>query len=122
MSIHGIICEIINYVILQGGVDPRGSPIEETYVDEASKASYGAKYYYDTSEANFAQNVNAQEIFNLDGNEEDNLPSQVGSVYPFTPSWAASSVANDAEYVASLRDYVSAVLIKKARDIIEKGE
>lgn len=112
--------DVINYVITQGGSDPRGSPIEEIYVDEASKARYGPKYYFDDSEGNFAQSVNAQEIFDLGGNEEDVLPSQIsGFSYPFTPSWSGSSVANDGEYVASLRLYVSGVLLKKAQDMVE---
>jgi hypothetical protein len=91
--------QVVNYVIMKGGVDPKGSAMDAIYVDETSKAKNGIKYYIDDSDNSYAQTLNQEDIFFLGGNpsQHGTLPSNIGSVYPFTPRWSTTSVANDSE-------------------------
>lgn len=110
---------IINYVQIQGGNDPKGSPIEETYVDESSKARHSVKYKFDTSEAGFAPSVNQQDIFDIGGSPDDGtLPSGVsGFSYPHQFSWqsGAETTTSDSDYVNKFRIYIKSELLKKAK-------
>jgi len=108
--------DVINYVLMQGGVDPKGSPINTEYVDEASKAKYGTKYYYDDSDASFAANLNVKDIFNEGySSDEGTLPFS----YPFTPVWSSTAVTSDTDYTNKLRVYVENYLYNKGKDIVE---
>lgn len=118
--------EIINWVQMQGGNDPKGSPIDEEVVDEASKAKYGVKYDFNTSEASYASTLNAQDIFDIGGTDFDGtLPSDVsGFSYPHSFAWQTDgSVCTSAsDYINKFRLYVKAYLKIRGEAIIAIGK
>lgn len=112
---------IINFIIIKGGLDPKGKQIQNIYQDPASISKNGMKHYYLVDETNAAKNLNMMDMNMIGAKPEDGtLPSKVlGTSYSFTPLWLGTAVTNDDEYVEYLRAYVKIYLKTIAKSFVE---
>lgn len=103
-----------NYIIIKGGTDPKGNPIQTRYFDTASMNKHGAKYDIITDRTTYAQ-----EILGEDRNKAG-VDSMEDASFPFTPSWTSSSYDTYNAYVEALRAHVKKYLKEKARSYVER--
>jgi hypothetical protein len=94
--------DVKNYIIVKGGLDPRGNPIQDYYGDYNSIGTNGFKYHFLVDE-----NKMAQSLLDLD-RADAGVTNMEDATYPFFPRWAdGSSYVDFDAYVAAFR-----VLIK----------
>jgi hypothetical protein len=111
--------DVKNFIILKGGRDPAGKPIQTVYQDYTSSNKHGLKFMVAVSNTTVAENLNEQDI------PDKNAPSRFPTAYPFTTSWRriatglTVTVTNDTEYVQAIRAEVRARLTLEAKEIAE---
>jgi hypothetical protein len=111
--------DVRNYIILKGGSDPAGKPIQSKQINFPSVSRFGNKYYIATGQTTTAQNLNAMDI--PDTNATDRFPT----TYPFDTAWKKKStglpvtVNSDSEYVAAIRAEAQDLLDAEAKRIAE---
>jgi hypothetical protein len=117
-----------NFIILRGGLDPSGKPIQVVRRDFTSISKNGMKYHFAISKTINAQSLNQRDTASVDS--KDRYPV----TYPFTTTWYASytavvegisvnlgskvTVDNDTEYREVLREEIKTQLIAQADEII----
>lgn len=94
--------DVKNWVIVKGGTDPEGSPIQIRVQDMSSVSRNGLKPYILTSITKSAEMLVKQD------KDYFGVTDMKDASYPLTPTWTASSQTNYPTYVASLRTFVKA--------------
>jgi hypothetical protein len=94
--------DVKNWVIIKGGTDPNGSPIQTRVEDLSSIARNGLKPYILTSITK-----SAETLVKVD-KDFYGVTDMKDASYPLTPPWSSGSVVNYIAYVAALRVYVEA--------------
>lgn len=115
---------VINYVIVKGGIDPAGSPVEMPYWDSVSVARHGQRFKLIPSIAKTAQTYNDADMKSL-GIEDSRFPREED--YSFTTTWKSLAkdppdfvtVANDTEYVRAIQDHMKVVMSKEAERVVK---
>jgi hypothetical protein len=109
--------DVKNFVIVKGGRDPAGQPMQERYMDWSSIAKNGMRFYYLTDIATKSA-VEAQGDMKSIGVTTGSLPSiALGSSYAFTTTWISKYtgdyvvVHNDAEYIKAVREHITAWML-----------
>lgn len=93
--------EVKNWVIIKGGTDPDGSPIQTRVQNMESISKHGLKPYILPS---ISKNA---EMLVKEDKDRFGVTNMSSASYPLTPAWnGGSSVANYAAYVTALRVYV----------------
>lgn len=118
--------DIINSVIIKGGISPRGKSVSKKVDNYSSQSKHGQRTKYVVEDRNFIGFVNEQDILNLGGDPSDGtLPSSIaGFSYPSTNfTWLRytefTSITSDKDYDNKLRDYVQeSFLAKTGNEII----
>lgn len=124
---------IVNFVIIKGGLDPAGKPIQTKEIDFASRNKHGPKFKVLVPQTINAQSLNQADVLKSNGGDT-NVTSKYPS-YPFTTSWKSSTtetvetvsmvegsavtVNSDKQYVGVLRAHVLAQMKKEARAYID---
>lgn len=103
LKISKDIKDVKNFVIIKGGIDPKGVGIQDRVQDDESIGKHGLRPYI---------------LVNIAKNAETLVTADVGTngvtqasdiTFPFTPPWNDGvSVANYDAYVEALREYVKA--------------
>lgn len=125
---------IINFVIIKGGLDPEGKPIQIPVRDQASVNKHGSKYKFIVSETNQAQSINNADVIKSN-NGDTNVTSRYPASYPFTTTWTSSitktvegvnmtkgsqvTVNSDKEYVGVVREHIINLLEEEGRAYID---
>lgn len=90
--------DIKNYIIVKGGLDPKGNPIQDYYGDYNSIAKNGFKYHFLVDE-----NKMAQSLLDLDRSDAG-VDDMSNATFPFTPRWSGgASYADFDDYVDAFR-------------------
>ena len=117
---------IVNFVIVKGGSDPKGSPITARAQDYESTSRHGLKFKHHISDAGYARTTNAADMVTIGGDPENGpLPSdQPEFSYPTSAfKWLSAigetEVTDDDDYVKKFRAYIRERLRADARDMIE---
>ena len=76
---------VINFLIVKGGLAPSGTPISIRVDNAVSRAKNGFKPYILVSESKFALNLIDRDMKSI-GNDIDTYPSS----FPFTTTWISS--------------------------------
>jgi len=92
--------DVINFVVVKGGFDPKGRPIQNVYADYVSISKHGFKYYILIDETKSAQS----------SLESDRVRAGVDDMssasYPFVPSWNnLVTTTNFNDYSDKFRDF-----------------
>jgi len=92
--------DVKNFVIIKGGLDPKGNPMQNRYADYTSISKHGFRYYIFVSEnASGKTNLSAD----LTKAEVDDMED---ATYPFVPTWDPTVTATDYDdYVTEFRSY-----------------
>lgn len=120
--------EVKNWVIVKGGNDPKGNPIQVRVDNPASRAKHGFKPYIITEYTSYANNKMEQDKSSFADN------SRYPSSYPYVTKWTATqndtsetphltagstvSVANDAEYNSVIRRETKNFLRRQGQSFI----
>lgn len=112
--------DVKNFVIIKGGVDPKGKPIQNRYADYSSIAKHGFRYYIFTSENKTATTALAQDL------SDNGVQNMEDASYPLTPSWDTTQTATSySDYVDKYRAYFKNLLSddgKKFVDLRKNGK
>ncbi len=125
--------QVRNYVIIKGGTDPAGLPIQTRVSDTSSITKHGMKFYFMVSNKKYAESLNQEDMVKSWGTSQ--ATSRYPTSYPFTTSWYASytdtiesvsvvagsqvTVNSDAQYSAVLRQEVITKLKADAQQVID---
>ncbi|RLJ02067.1 MAG: hypothetical protein DRP08_04890 [Candidatus Aenigmatarchaeota archaeon] len=96
--------DVRNFVIIKGGLDPKGRVLQDRYADYSSISKHGFKYYILVDENKTAESVYAADksVYGVD--------DMADASYPLTPYWSASSIANFSDYADDFRAYIRGIL------------
>ena len=124
--------QVRNFIIIKGGTDPAGLPIQTTYRDFTSITKHGMKFYFLVSNKKYAETLNQQDMLKSFGTAQ--ATKRYPNSYNFTTSWYASytktvegvsvvagsqvTVTSDAQYKAVLREEVITKLKKDAEEVV----
>lgn len=122
--------DVKNFVIIKGGLDPKGRQIQTRAQDFSSSARHGIRFKMLVDENKYAKEVNVRDMTKAGGNEEDGtLPSSIsGFSYPFETTFidpatgSLAIVTDDDDYVDALRRHVKNYLELIAREYIENNK
>lgn len=122
-----------NFVIIKGGSDPSGLPIQTRYQDYTSISRHGVKFHFMVDNNKYAESLNKQDMTDSWGS---NATSRFPQAYPFTTTWRASYtetvegvsvvsgnytlVNNDDEYNAVLKQEAITRLKSDAQAYVEE--
>lgn len=81
---------IVNYVIIKGGRDPSGNPIQRPYIDAVSTAKNGYKFYYVVDPGIQAETLVSQDMDKSDPTKKGAHTQRFPYSYNFTCSWLSS--------------------------------
>lgn len=123
---------IINYIIVKGGRDPAGNPIQKRYVDAVSAAKNGNKFYIYTDPGIQAETLTKQDMDKSDPAKKGQHTQRVPYSFPFTCSWQATttgtsptmtvgvapSVANSSEYVKAIITEITARMDRAGNQLL----
>jgi hypothetical protein len=106
--------DVKNWIIVKGGVDPKGAAIQTRVQDMSSIAKNGLKPYILVTIAK-----NAETLLKADLTAQ-NVTAASDLTFPYTPPWnSGSSCANFDEYVEDMRVYVIAQAKKEGQAFID---
>jgi len=113
--------DVINFLIVQGGLDPRGRPLQVPVIDQSSVSKNGMKFYYLVDDTNKSKSLNSEDMAQIGGTSSSGtLPSKIlGSTYSFTPRWSSVPCTSDDDYVTKFQTYMKAELKKIGQSYIE---
>lgn len=122
---------VVNFVIIKGGLDPKGSPITARYQDFSSSSRHGLKYKYYISDKGLSKTLNNEDMRQLGGSDSDGtLPGNISGVgYPITSTntlmpWlqviGETEVTSDSDYVSKFRRYIKQQLRKEGKEIVNQ--
>jgi len=117
--------EVINFVKVQGGFDPRGVAVSVKEVDYGSAGKHGLRYKFVSDIAKDAETIHSEQMAALGAEDSSEaLPGEISpDPYPFIVNWDDNTqVSGDDEYVEELRSYVSGLLNQKADNILRNNE
>ncbi len=107
---------IVNYVIMKGGLDPKGHPIQTPYVNYTSVSKVGYKFKVIVSENNAAKTLLDGDMISYGDEKEhtyNTFPKEIEDGDAFTTTWVAT-----ADYVLKK----SSISVVKDNDItIDEG-
>lgn len=106
--------DVKNFVIIKGGLDPKGNPVQDRYADYSSIAKHGFRYYIFTFEAKTGQS-------DLDVDQKANsVESMEDATYPLTPTWDSTVTATSFnDYVDKYRVYFKAFLRGEGKKYVD---
>lgn len=126
------ISKVRNYIIIKGGTDPSGLPIQTRVTDYVSISKHGMKFYFMVSEKKYAESLNQEDMAKSWGTAQ--ATKRYPTSYPFVTSWYASytktvesvsvvagsqvTVNSDAQYRGVLREEVITKLKADAQEVI----
>lgn len=128
---------IVNFVIVKGGLDPAGKPIQDRFIDHASANKRGRKFMPIVAQTVNAQSLNQEDV--LKSNDGDaNVTSRYPESYPFTTTWRSSltavvegvnmvkgqtvTVNSDKQYVGVMRAHVRRMLVDEGKSYVANNK
>lgn len=105
---------IKNFVIIKGGVDPKGVAISTKYYDAASINKHRARYTILVDQNKYALNMH------LDDCRKAGVQSMVEYTFgTFVPTWTSTSYSSLATYNNAFREFVKERLKELGREAVE---
>lgn len=107
--------DVKNFIILKGGISPKGAAIQDRVQDISSIAKNGIKPYVLVDEAKTAET-----LLKLDLNTQG-VAGFVDMTFPYTPAWNGGvSCADNDEYDAALVAYAKVLLKARGKQLLQK--
>lgn len=107
--------DVKNFVIIKGGTDAKGNPLQNYYADYTSIAKNGFKYYIFSAETKTAQS-----ILDAERSEQD-VDDLRDASYPLTPIWDSTVTASSFDdYNDKFRVYMKSYLRSLGKVFVEQ--